>query len=261
MEIVKEELTELVRRVVSFLITLIILGIIDAVVIRLPAMEIEVYETIKIADIASAVISVIIIAIIIIFGQDIAFRTARIIPKFPEATPIINNLAILVAIVIAYRAFDALILPFLAQIEILWLYPIVFLCIAILPVYRITAELFTSSGKITDLIMGEKKTTDTGKTVVCPKCGNQVPQSKFCSRCGQELSQPVSTPAGNNCSQCGTVLKPGTKFCMNCGAEVKAEGQPQEKAVSLAKCSRCNAVLAAEDEFCPNCGAKASLSE
>ena len=75
--IVKEELSELVRRIVSFIITLVILGIINAIVVRLPAMDIEVYDTITIANIASMIISVIIVAIVVIFGKDIAVRVEK----------------------------------------------------------------------------------------------------------------------------------------------------------------------------------------
>jgi hypothetical protein len=144
MMVAKEELSELVRRVVSFIITLVILGIINAIVVRLPAMDIEVYDTITVAYIASMVISVIIVAIVVIFGKDIAVRVERIIPEFPELNPIIYNIAILAAIIIAYRAFEGLFIPLLDESNIMWLYPVVFLCAAILPIYRLTAVLFTS---------------------------------------------------------------------------------------------------------------------
>jgi ribosomal protein L32 len=179
-------------------------------------MDIEVYDTITVAYIASMVISVIIVAIVVIFGKDIAVRVERIIPEFPELNPIIYNIAILAAIIIAYRAFEGLFIPLLDESNIMWLYPVVFLCAAILPIYRLTAVLFTSSGKIADVIVKEKKTT-IGGTVVCPACGTSVVKSKFCGACGQELPQPT---AASSCPKCGSALKPGARFCVYCGTEV-----------------------------------------
>ncbi|HHV34705.1 MAG TPA: zinc-ribbon domain-containing protein [Syntrophomonadaceae bacterium] len=227
--IVKEELSELVRRIVSFIITLVILGVINAIVVRLPAMDIEVYDTITIANIASMIISVIIVAIVVIFGKDIAVRVEKIIPEFPELNPIIYNIAILAAIIIAYKAFEGLFIPLLGEIDIMWLYPVVFLCAAIYPVYRLTAVLFTSSGKIADVIMRVKKKT-AGDTVVCPACGNSVVKSKFCGACGQELPQPAAV---NSCWKCGSSLKPGARYCIYCGTEVsELKAVPQSESES-----------------------------
>ncbi len=225
--VAKEELSELVRRVVSFIITLVILGIINAIVVRLPAMDIEVYDTITIANIASMIISVIIVAIVVIFGKDIAVRVEKIIPEFPELNPIIYNIVILAAIIIAYKAFEGLFIPLLDESNIMWIYPVVFLCAAILPIYRLTAVLFTSSGKIADVIVKEKKTTIVG-TVICPACGTSVVKSKFCGACGQELPQP--TVAANSCPKCGSALKPGARFCVYCGTEVsEPKAAPQHE--------------------------------
>jgi predicted RNA-binding Zn-ribbon protein involved in translation (DUF1610 family) len=192
---------------------LVILGIINAIVVRLPAMDIEVYDTITIANIASMIICVIIVSIVVIFGKDIAVRVERIIPEFPEfpeLNPIIYNIAILTAIIIAYRAFEGLFIPLLDESNIMWLYPVVFLCAAILPVYRLTVVLFSSSGKIADVFVENKKTAMD--TVVCPACGNSVAKSKFCGVCGQEL--PLPTAAASSCPKCGSALKLGERFCI-----------------------------------------------
>ena len=52
-------------------------------------------------------------------------------------------------------------------------------------------------------------------TIICPKCGYQVPRSsKFCQNCGNELSMPTTNL---KCKKCGTVIPIGSKFCPNCG--------------------------------------------
>ncbi|MDQ0287733.1 DNA-directed RNA polymerase subunit RPC12/RpoP/uncharacterized protein YacL [Desulfofundulus luciae] len=249
-EVNRVEVLNLMRRLVGFFITLIILIIIKAIVVKLPSMDATVFEHISIAGIASAIISIIIIGMVLVFGQDIAVRTARILPAYPEATQLLNTLFILIAIIIAYSAFDGLLVPFLAKIELTWLYPVLFLLIAILPVYRITALLFTSSGKIADLFMGERQAAAAGDTVVCSSCGNRVPDAKFCSHCGKELVRQEVSPI--TCRQCGAKLNPGTKFCVNCGAAVA----PEDAALRI--CPACNSSVEPGDEFCSNCGTRIS---
>lgn len=257
----KLEVNHLVRRLTSFFITIIILIIVNAIITSLPSMDTLVLkkESITIANIASAVISVIIIGLILVFGKDIAFRIVRIVPSYPEANPLINTIAILVSIIIAYRAFNKILMPFLEKIDLTWLYPVLFLCIAIFPIYKITALLFTSSGKITDLFIGERQTAAAADTSVCRNCGEIVSDSKFCSRCGKEM---VREKANNVCQKCGSTLKPGVKFCANCGTSAAAAtsaptAQPPAVAeVQQNVCPQCNTALEPGDEFCLQCGTK-----
>lgn len=261
----KLEVNHLMRRLASFFITLIILIIIKAIIVQLPSMDTLVFkhEGITIAVIASAVISVIIIGLVLIFGQDIAFRVVRIVPSYPEANPLINTLSILISIIIAYNAFNRILVPFLNKINLNWLYPVIFLCIAIFPVYKITSLLFTSSGKITDLFMGERQTAAAADTVVCPSCGSIVPDSKFCSLCGKEMIRQKAN--SEFCQKCGSNLKPGVKFCADCGFSVAAlespiVENPEVEETVRDTCAQCNTPLEPGDEFCMNCGSKVSAS-
>ena len=213
--VAKVQWTDLVRRTVNLVITLVILGIIRAVIMRLPAMDERVLDFLTIKDIAGAVISAAVIGVILLFGQDMSGRTARMFPSFPEIAPLISNLTLLIAIIIAYAAFDDIILPFLREMDIVWLYPVLLLCLAILPVYRII--VFTSSGEIVDLLLGKGPTALPPLTRACPHCASQVAQAKFCSRCGGELPAPtVASP--EVCPHCGAGLEPEVKFCAHCGA-------------------------------------------
>lgn len=255
MEVVKSEVNNLVRRAVGFVITLVILGIISAIITRLPGMETTIYEYITVADIASVVVSVVILVLVFIFGQDLAFRGSRMLPAFPEINPIINNITLIVVIIIAYKSFEKVLSPFLNELGISWIYPVVLLCIAIYPVYRLIAVLFTSSGKVTDLIMGERQSASTGESVTCPKCGSVVAKSKFCSRCGEDMTQ-LEDKVGDTCKQCGAAMEKGAKFCVSCGAKVEESIKSQEK-----RCGKCNNIILSNDEFCSSCGAKLSVSQ
>ena len=51
----------------------------------------------------------------------------------------------------------------------------------------------------------------TRTKVTCPHCDAKVDGGKFCPACGQALA------ATTFCSNCGGSLKPGAKFCAECG--------------------------------------------
>lgn len=243
----KERIKELVSKIVGLLITIIVLLIVKAILVKLPAMENIVVAHISIATVASAVISLIILILVIIWGQDISMRTARILPTFPESEPLINKFLILIALIIAYTIFYEIFVPFLYQIGVPWLYPIIFLIAAIFPVYQLIVVITGSSGKIVDLFAGARERVISKQTIICTNCGAEVPMSKFCRQCGKELVAKTTTL---NCPSCGKDLKPGAKFCIFCGAKF------EEKVSVPFKCSQCGAPLTSEVIFCNNCGSK-----
>jgi rubrerythrin len=68
---------------------------------------------------------------------------------------------------------------------------------------------------------------------------------------GASTAAPSSSPAAVTpvvlkCGQCGSELKPGAKFCPECGTPV-----PRER-----HCTNCGAKLAPAAKFCPECGTK-----
>jgi len=84
-------------------------------------------------------------------------------------------------------------------------------------------------------------------TVKCPKCGSaNNPASKFCHDCGAELRVEQRTVP---CVKCGNQLAEGAKFCNECGAK-------QEKA----KCPNCQAEVGPGAKFCNECGTKIETS-
>lgn len=64
----------------------------------------------------------------------------------------------------------------------------------------------------------------------CKNCGNVLnPGDKFCMNCGTPVAtnSKSATNAGR-CPRCGGTLEPGDKFCMNCGTPVAAQQQQQQ---------------------------------
>jgi ribosomal protein L32 len=91
--------------------------------------------------------------------------------------------------------------------------------------------------------------TDAAKKAVelsarCPKDGTLAkPGTKFCPECGAQMIQP----ALDNCPKCGTPTA-GAKFCPNCGTKI-------ERAEASTKCPNCG-TDAQGAKFCPECGTK-----
>ena len=56
----------------------------------------------------------------------------------------------------------------------------------------------------------------------CPNCGKPVrPGGKFCGNCGQTLSSTTSSPAStSSCPHCGKPVRQGAQFCSHCGETI-----------------------------------------
>ncbi len=84
----------------------------------------------------------------------------------------------------------------------------------------------------------------------CPNDGTLAkPGTKFCPNCGAAMIQPTAAAAVVKCAKCGADTK-GAKFCPECGTKVEA--------VAVAtNCKNCGAELKGA-KFCPECGTKAA---
>ncbi len=82
----------------------------------------------------------------------------------------------------------------------------------------------------------------------CPKDGTLAkPGTKFCPECGTTMIQPTV----ETCPKCGTPTG-GAKFCPNCGTKIE-----QAAAAASTVCRNCG-TDAQGAKFCPNCGTKMS---
>ena len=65
--------------------------------------------------------------------------------------------------------------------------------------------------------------------VICPDCGKDVPESKFCKNCGAYIKD-VKSPAEPSdkfgfCSNCGHELDGEYSFCPECGADISSKDE------------------------------------
>jgi uncharacterized OB-fold protein len=57
-------------------------------------------------------------------------------------------------------------------------------------------------------------------------CGAElVPYQKFCKNCGTKVDQSLFHSLQHTCPQCGNVVEQGTKFCMECGYNLKQQAK------------------------------------
>lgn len=59
--------------------------------------------------------------------------------------------------------------------------------------------------------------------VVCPDCGKDVPESKFCKNCGAYIKDVRSVAESEDlafCTNCGGEVEKGNKFCPECGISI-----------------------------------------
>lgn len=104
------------------------------------------------------------------------------------------------------------------------------------------ASAFGFGAVIQNAAEAAKKATELSAR--CPKDGTLAkPGTKFCPECGAVMIQPTL----DNCPKCGTPTG-GAKFCPNCGEKI-------ERAPASTKCPSCG-TDAKGAKFCPECGTK-----
>ena len=102
--------------------------------------------------------------------------------------------------------------------------------------------------------------------VICPDCGKEVKEAKFCSNCGAPAGEVVDVSAEEEtveeekfevvkkskfCTNCGTEVDLDTVFCPQCGFKFAQEEKPQTKF-----CQSCGKKINFNAEICPHCGVR-----
>ena len=74
-------------------------------------------------------------------------------------------------------------------------------------------------------ILGKENSTNSAvSTIPCAKCGTQNPASgKFCLQCGAELKAEAIADENTVLCSCGNKCKVTDKFCMKCGKVIQKE--------------------------------------
>ena len=217
----KEKVYAITRPIIKLVISLIVLGIIDVIAVRLPGGERILYIgenllAITISTIVGAAIGIVIICVILKFGAEIRSSIRGALTDFLEFSIVAKNLIYLAAIWVAYGVLRGVALPFLR--EATWVYPLAFFVISLLPLYGIARSLLVSVDKWSSLIQSR---IEKGEAIIeCPECKKTIPSgSQFCSYCGIELTEPEKKEE-KKCFQCGAELLSDALYCQKCGAKI-----------------------------------------
>ena len=221
----KEKLRELMRIGISFAVTIVVLIILRLIITRLAYMDQVIANIFTVADIAAAIISVVFIVIVAIFAKIISRIIGELLPLFPGISSLINNIMLIIIIIIAYSSFDTFIVPFFILHEIAWLYPIIFLLLAILPIYRIIVIVYRNAGNIAYLFRKKPASSLKNEEGLCPNCKADIKKdTQFCSRCGTRIEKISKQDIDiSKCSNCGYEIDIKSDFCSNCGAKIEKE--------------------------------------
>jgi DNA-directed RNA polymerase subunit RPC12/RpoP len=215
---------ELYTPLIKLVIGLIILAIIYEILIHIPMIYGLWIPNVPIGATAiiSVIVGIIMISLFLTFQRSFIPPFKATFPSFPEGERIISSAVIVCILIIAYTMFGGIILPFMTGFS--WVYSLVFLLIAIVPIYTLIITLYRSGGRLSELL-GTKVAEATGELIKCPKCGETVSSdTKFCTKCGAALSTTVMSPTPTTtikCRECGAENKSINKFCSNCGKPIE----------------------------------------
>ncbi|MFC1905800.1 zinc ribbon domain-containing protein [Chloroflexota bacterium] len=214
---------ELYRPVMRLIVGLVILAIINWILTSLPmvaALRLP-WLPVSINAIISSVIGIIMISMFLTFRRDFVPRLESAMPSFTELADIVHAAVNLSVIIIAYIMFDDIILPFMKDFA--WVYPLVFLALAIWPLVSLITGLYRSSGKIADLAtfrIAEVR----GELVMCTSCGAIIPRdARYCTKCSAQVAGAVTIVPPTKCSVCGVENKTGDIYCLACGSPLSSK--------------------------------------
>jgi hypothetical protein len=219
------ETRKIYASIIRLLIQLIVLVIVNWLLTALPMVKAISIPglPVSITSIISFVIGLVAIIIILVFRRDFVAALQACYPNFPQAAIIVSEAITLAIIVIAYASFEGSVKPLMLQLS--WLYPVIFLALALWPLYILITTLYRSSGPVaewtsTKLAPGHTASTDEVK---CPSCGKFSPYlAKFCTSCGASTGTIVCS---DKCTSCGAVNRQQDKYCLNCGTLIDKNDQ------------------------------------
>lgn len=214
---------EVYRPLIRLAVGLIILVLINWLLTSLPMISALSIPRIPVSinAIISMIIGIIMISLLFNFRQDFVPRLEQALPTFKELAEIVHAATSLGMIVVAYVMFDDVILPFMSRFT--WVYPLVFLLIALWPLVILIVTLIRSSGKIADMAtFGIAKTR--GEVLECPHCHAIIPgNASYCPNCSDKITVVAADGSTIKCATCGIENRIGDTFCLGCGKPLSSK--------------------------------------
>ncbi len=217
----REILPTLIRPVLRFVIGLVVILIIRAVVAALPMIRDATISGFRLTplQIALAVVDTIIIVVLLNFGREMGNSLRFAIKSFPEVGSIATLIVGLIAVSIAYSSYRNF--GFLLPLSIRWIYSVLFVVLAAIPLYFLIMTVYRNIDKLTDLSV-KKIQTATEKSTICSGCGAKMAVDvQFCANCGQQAGKEEVANEPAKCPECGVVVEEDAAFCAECGSRIE----------------------------------------
>ena len=230
---------QLITPVIKLAIGLVALLIIRYIVSVIPMIRDAEVRGIPVTpfQIICAVIDTLILGVLLNFGRELKKGLQLALPNFTEAGAVANLVVILIVICIAYTAFDDIVYALIGS-NYSWIYSLILLGLALVPLYLLGVTLYRNIDKFTAQIVGKfragAKETDT-----CSNCGAALSSdAQFCPSCGQEVTQTEAEAI--SCPNCGANTEEDVKFCKECGTPIEQPSETAEITEGQEGKSKCN---------------------
>lgn len=231
---------------------MIILAIVRVILSGLPMLDELWVKSISMSgvDIAGMAISLAMACVVFNLGLGLSRGIKQAWPHLYRLGEAVAAAGGLGALVIAYNALLPLARTLMYQD--IWIYTVVFLGAACIPLYQFGRAVYLSIDDIVAFFADRSEAVLKDSVPRCPRCGRtSAPGAKFCAACGNALPAKVASPAAVAvCPQCGAEVAGGAAFCQQCGSPIRAAAG--EEAV----CPTCGAKTELGARFCSACGAE-----
>lgn len=159
--------------------------------------------------------------VILWFGGRMKADLALLLPRFPDAGNMVLALSVLVAVSVGYFAYGG-VASWLSERNLPWLYPVIFLLLALGALGALVILAFNNIDKLTQLSLSQSQSQMPPPPIeqrpIQPTA--TIPQTPVSSVPPERPSQPA--PVQNRCPRCGTVANPGDVFCGSCGTRLQS---------------------------------------
>jgi hypothetical protein len=172
---------------------------------------------------AKVLIDTLIFAVVMFIAIDIGHLVRAASKHLPELGTIIVMATIVVIVAPAYSTYSDVVLPILGDQS---LYDWIFLALGVLPLAFLIFLVYRNLDTITDIIFHSSRSAIRAAPV----------------------SRSSSSPS---CSNCGSTLTPGERFCTQCGTANPAATMTVVRDIY---CSECGAKSVGSANHCSSCG-------
>lgn len=206
----------LIQPTIRVILALVILGVIQFLVVRVPGVERVMLEPdITVATVIYSVITIVMFGAVMNYASSIGSALAGMFESFPELERIVQLIGVLIILVWAYQIFWWV--PYFRTNQTQYDY--LFLVMGIIFIAWLGYILYSNVDKMSALLTGQviEEIGDQGTTTDDPMVEEEP-----------AAADPVSETGGadqGTCPECGADVSEDGNFCTSCGASLDQSGQ------------------------------------